>query len=333
LALPSLRGRRVLVTGATGFIGSHLALRLFAQGASVRGLTRSAAKGTWLFARGIEIVEGDLTDADSLRRAARGCDLVFNLAAWTGRPDGYEAVHRVVVEGTHTLVEAAIGAGVQRLVHTSSIAVYGGHAAASCGSIDETWPLRATDVYGATKAESEAVVLGRSDRIESCVIRPAQIYGPRGHTWTVLLFDAVKRGLPVLVGGGLGTFHPCYIDNLIDGYVLAAARPEAVGEAFTLVDGTTTWREFVGFYAQMVGRPARSVPTTLAKIGLRLAAVWSTLMRRPLPAAPESLSFVLGTSRFDNGKARRLLGWSPLVSLEEGMRRTEAWLRESGRLS
>ena len=327
--LPSLGGQTVLVTGATGFIGSHLALRLAGQGASVRGMARSAAKGIWLSERGVEIVEGDLIDSDSLRRAARGCSVVFSVAGWTGQPRTYDAPWQVNVDGTRALVEAAIEAGARRVVHTSSIAAYGPVAE---GVVDETWPLRATDAYGASKARSESVVFGCGDRIEPVVIRPAQIYGPRGGTWTRGFFKAVRRGLPLLIDGGHGAFHPCYIDNLVDAYLLAAVLPEAAGQAFTIFDQATTWRDFVGYYARMVGRPARSVPAWAVRIGVRLLPLWSTLTRQPPIAAPDMLSFVLGHYRYSNEKAGRLLGWSPRVSLDEGMDRVEAWLRETGRL-
>ena len=318
----------VLVTGVTGFIGSHVAERLLALGARVRGLARSAAKGAWLAERGVEVVTGDLTDADSLRRAARGCSLIFSIAGWVGRPDSYQAARRVNIDGMRALIEAAIDAGARRLVHTSSIAAYG---PVDDGVIDETWPLRATDVYGATKAHGETVAFGYADRIEVCVLRPAQVYGPRGGMWTKGFFNAVKRGAPILVGDGQGTFHPCYIENLVDAYLLAARRAEAVGEAFTIVDGVTTWREFVSYYSRMAGRPARSIPAWPVRLAAQLVALPSRLARRPPRGNSDSLKFLLGRSRYSNEKARRLLGWLPRVSLDEGMRRTEMWLRESGR--
>lgn len=325
----ALRGQTLLVTGATGFVGSHLAERLAADGARVRGLARSAAKAKALAGRGIEAVEGDLTDADSLRRAAAGCSIVFSVAGWLGAPRSAQAARRVNVEGTRALAEAAIGAGARRIVHTSSIAAYG---IVERGDVDETWPLRAVDAYGSTKARSESIVMACADRIEVSVIRPAQVFGPRGHAWTLQWLDAVRHGLPILAGSGSGTFHPCYIDNLVDAYLLAAAHPAAAGEAFTIVDGTTTWREFMRHYAHMAGRPARSVPTWLVSLGLRLVGLWAALRREPPLVPPGALKFLTGQCRYRNDKAKRLLGWSPRVSLDEGMRRTEVWLRESGRL-
>ena len=328
--LPSLRGQFVLVTGITGFIGSHLALRLTEQGARVRGLARSPAKGEWLARRGIELVAGDMTDAGSLRRAVAGCNTVFSVAAWGGPLGSIDAARRVNVDGVRNLARAAVEAGVQRFVHTSSIAAYG---LPSAGVVDETWPLGATDAYGASKAEGETIVFGFSPQIDVSIVRPAQVYGPRGRTWTVAIFDAVKRGWPILIGGGYGTFHPCYIDNLIDAYVLAAIRPEAVGQAFTLVDATTNWREFVGYYGRMLGQPVRSVPVWPIVLGTRLANAAARLARRPSPVPRGAVAYVTGSCRFSNVKAKRLLGWQPRVSLDEGMRRTGGWLRETGRLA
>jgi nucleoside-diphosphate-sugar epimerase len=328
--LTELKGETILVTGATGFIGSHIAERLVALGARVRGLARSTGKGAWLGRRGVEIVAGDLTDAASLRRAVQGRRIVFSIAGWVGQPNSYEAARRVGVDGTRSLIEAAIDAGARRLVHTSSIAVYGPHAD---GLIDETWPLRATDAYGRTKAQSESVVFACGDRIEVSVIRPAQIFGPRGGAWTTLLFDAVRRGWPILIGGGHGTFHPCYVENLVDAYLLAATRAEAVNQAFTIVDNTTTWREFVGHYARMVGRPARSMPAWPLRLAACLMAAASAVTRRPPIGTPGDIAFLVGSCRYSREKAKRLLDWAPHVSLDEAMRRTETWLRESGRLA
>jgi len=328
--MASLSRETVLVTGVTGFIGSHVAERLLSLGANVRGLARSEKKGAWLAERGVEIVVGDLTDADSLRRAARGCDVVFSIAGWVGRPNSLDVARRVNVHGARALAEAAIQAGARRLIHTSSIAAYGPVAQ---GVVDERWPLRATDAYGATKAQGESIVFSCAGRIEICVLRPAQVFGPRGGAWTALLFEAVKRGAPILAGDGGGTFHPCYVDNLVDAYALAARQPAAAGEAFTIVDGTTTWREFVGYYARMVGRPARSAPVWLLRFAVRWVAAWSALTRRPPLGTPDSLKFLLGSCRYSNEKARRLLNWTPRLSLDDGMRRTEAWLRETGRLA
>lgn len=325
-----LDGQTVLITGATGFVGSHLVERLLADGARVRVLVRAASKANRLAERGAEIVEGDLTDIDSLRRAVHGCALVFSVAAWTGRSGGYAMAVRVNVDGIRALVEAALAAGVRRIVHTSSIAAYG-----YCrdGVVTEDWPLRGADAYGETKARSEEIVLSYADRIEASVLRPAQVFGPRGGTWTATLFDAVKRGLPILIDGGGGNFHPCYIDNLVDAYLLAASQPEAVGEAFTIVDGTTTWREFIGYYTRMTGRAARSIPGWPLRLALRAIGAWSRLTRRPSIATPGAIDFLTGQVHYSNEKARRLLDWSPRVPLDEAMRRTESWLRETARLT
>lgn len=328
--MTSWNDQTVLVTGATGFIGSHVAERLIESGATVRGLARKPSRGAWLAERGVEIVQGDLTDAESLKRAVQDCSVVFSIAAWMGRPGSLEDGRRISVDGTRSLIEAAIAAGARRIVHTSSISAYGPVAD---GIIQETHPLRATDPYGVTKTESEAVVFGYADQIEVSVIRPAQIYGPRGGMWTRGLFKAVKRGSPILVAGGKGTFHACYIENLVDAYMFAATRSEAVGEAFTIVDGVTTWREFVGHYARMAGRPARSLPAWLPKTAMYLMLAVSKITRRRPPATPDMIDFLTGSSRYDTDKAQRLLGWSPRVSIDEGMRSVETWLRDTGRLT
>jgi nucleoside-diphosphate-sugar epimerase len=325
-----MQGQTVLVTGASGFIGSHVTEKLLEAGAHVRGLARAPAKGAWLAQRGVEIIQGDLTDSDSLKRAMQGCSIVFSIAAWLGSPNTWEAARGINIDGTRALVEAAIQAGVRRIVHTSSIAAYG---PVSAGVIDESWPLSAVDAYGRTKAQSEDIVFGYRDRIEASVIRPAQIFGPRGGAWTRGLFGAVKRGLPVLIGGGAGTFHPCYVENLTDAFMLAATRAEAIAEAFTIVDAVSTWRAFTGYYARMTGRALRSIPVWPVRLIAYMMLLASKITHRPPAATPEMIAFVTGSARYSTEKARRLLGWSPRVSIEEGMRRTAAWLRETGRLT
>lgn len=325
-----MQGQTVLVTGATGFIGSHVAEKFLEAGAHVRGLARTPSKGSWLAEHGVEIVKGDLTDPDSLAYATQGCDVVLSIAGWLGSPNTWEAARNINIDGTRSLVEAAVESGVRRIVHTSSIAAYG---PVSSGVIDESHPLGAIDAYGQTKAQSETIMLSQSARIEVSVIRPAQIFGPRGGLWTRDLFTAIKRGLPLLIGGGKGTFHPCYVENLADAFLLAATRSEAVGEAFTIVDGVSTWREFAGYYARMTHRSLRSVPMWLVSLGAQLMLLASKITGRPPAATPDMIAFATGSARYSTEKAQRLLGWSPRISLEEGMRRTEAWLRETGRLA
>ena len=316
------------MTGATGFIGSHLAERLVVEGARVRVLVRDPKRLRPALIDRVEVVRGDLLQPDCFAAATQNCDVVFHVAAWLGTPNRREAAYAINVTATRQLAEAARAAGVRRFVSTSSIAVYG---PVKDGVVDETFPHWPGSLYSETKSAGEqAAFEAQTDRFEVTVIRPAHVYGPRGRSWTTLPVNLAKRGLPSLVGGGRGFTHPVYVENLVEAYLLAAMRDEAIGEAFTICDADLPWREFFGRYADMAGRRARSIPVWLAWCGASAAEIGARITRHP-PIYPHTLlGFVTGRCVYSTDKARLLLGWSPRISLDEGLRRTQAWLRAIG---
>ncbi len=318
--------RTVLVTGATGFVGSHLAERLVTEGAQVRALVRNPQKLIPSLRDRVEVICGDLLQSDRLAAATANCEIVFHIAAWLGRPNQREAAYAINVAATQQLAEAARAAGVRRFIGTSSIAVYGSILE---GVVDETWPHWNVYLYGETKSLGEQVAwAAMTDRFEVTIIRPAEVYGPRGGAWTTLPVRLAQRGIPSLVGGGHGLAHPVYVENLVDAYLLAAQRDEAIGEAFTICDTDIPWREFYGRYAALAGKRARSIPMWLAWCGACGAELSTKITRRPPTLSRAILGFATGRCTFTTDKARRLLGWSPRCSLDEGFRRTEQWLRE-----
>jgi nucleoside-diphosphate-sugar epimerase len=318
--------RTVLITGATGFIGSHLAERLVAEGACVRVLVRDPRKLIPTLRDRVEAVRGDLLQPDGLAVATRDCDIVFHVAAWLGQPNRRDAAYAINVAATQQLAEAACAAGVRRFIGTSSIAVYG---PVLDGVVDETWPHSNVYLYSETKSLGEqAAFAAQTDRFKVTVIRPAEVYGPRGGSWTTLPVKLAQRGIPSLIGGGHGFAHPVYVENLIDAYLLAAQRDEAIGEAFTICDADIPWREFYGRYAAMTGKRARSVPVWPVWCGALGAEIGAKITRRPPAISRAQLGFVTGRCVYSTEKARRLLGWSPRFSLDEGLQITEQWLRE-----
>jgi nucleoside-diphosphate-sugar epimerase len=320
--------RAVLVTGATGFIGSHLAERLVAEGACVRVLVRDPQKLLPSLRDRVEVVHGDLLQPDCFAAATKDCDIVFHVAAWLGQPNRREVACALNVTATQQLAEAARTSGVRRFVSTSSIAVYG---PVLDGVVDETWPHSDVYLYSETKSLGEQVVFAaQTDRFEVTGIRPAEVYGPRGGSWTTLPVKLAQRGIPSLVGGGHGFAHPVYVANLVDAYLLAAQCDEAIGEAFTICDADVPWREFYGRYAAMAGKHARSIPVGLAWCGAFGAEIGAKFTRRPPTVSRAMLGFITGRCVYSTEKARRLLGWSPRFSLDEGLRITEQWLREIG---
>jgi nucleoside-diphosphate-sugar epimerase len=155
------------------------------------------------------------------------------------------------------------------------------------------------------------------------------VYGPRSYGWTVRMLNLVEKGVPVIFGPGTGYAYPVYIDNLIDGMILAATRPEAAGEAFNMVDAPVTWREWFGYYGAMSGRKPRALPLWLARIAFA-AIKWL-----PLGFATDRslITYYLARTVYPTTKAERLLDYRPRIAIEEGMRHTEAWLQQVGYLS
>lgn len=320
---------RVLITGVTGFMGSHLAERLLAEGVAVRGLARRPASAAFLARQGAEIVPGDLAERAGLEEAVRDCQAVLHTAAWTGGPDaGERQAWTINVAATGWLLQAAQNAGVQRFIYFSSVAVYGLNSAPL---IDESAPTPPVgQLYPDSKIAAETLVAAaQADGLPTTVIRPASTYGPRGSAWSIGPVEQIKAGRLVLLGEDRGLVNPGYIDNVVDGVLLALRSPAAVGETFNLCDGTAiTYREFYGRYAAMLGRERLPVyPAWLARGAVSPPGRWlRRLLGRPVPG-PWSYHFRFNPSRFSIAKAQRLLGYAPAIDLDEGMRRTEQWLR------
>lgn len=328
-----LAGERVLVTGASGFIGGALVARLVREGAHVRGLVRSQAKGARIAALGAEPVVGDLLDGDSLRRAAQGCQVIFHVGAVTSGPAAVQ--YAVNVAGVGRLLQAAQQAGASRLVHVSSIAVYG---YATPDVIHEGVPLRpGAEHYGQSKALGERLLWERAAEPGPAVtvIRAGMVYGPRSGFWTGRLFDLMKRRPAPLPGNGEGFCPAIYIDDVIDLLVTVAAHPRAAGEAFNATpDPPPTWREFLGAYAAMAGHQTFvPVPFSLLHLAAALLEPLLRLGGDPQPVRGMVRAVLAGRKIYSMAKAARLLGWRARVPLAEGMAQAEAWLRETGRLT
>ncbi|MCL4262203.1 MAG: NAD(P)-dependent oxidoreductase [Anaerolineae bacterium] len=327
----ALKGKRVLVTGATGFIGGRLAQRLAAEeGAIVTGLGRNLAKASFLAEAGVTLQPVDLRDEAGLHTAVTGQDIIFHVAAWVGggrmKDDPTEAM-ALNVTAVETLIRLAYETDVKRVVTVSSIAAYG---RPNKLEIDEATPLDTTqaDVYGRTKAlgDNRARELGAGLGQEVVVVRPALVYGPRSAAWTVGLVKLIQNGTPVLFGDGLGHAWPVYIDNLIDGMLLTAMQSTATGKAFNFCDTAVPWQTFMGYYGQICGKKPRRLPFWTA----RLLADANSLFKLGLPLNQERLKFLTRRSIYPTQKAETVLGYRARVPLAEGMERTAVWLRESG---
>lgn len=326
---------RVLITGITGFIGGNLARRLLADGWRVRGLARDPSAAATLAAQGAEIVAGSLLDQASLPPAVAGCDAVIHAGAWTGAPAIPEAeAWTTNVDATGWLLDAAQRAGTSRFLFISSVAVYGLNPSPL---IDESAPTSPVgQLYPDSKIAAEGLVRAAAAQgLSTTIVRPACTYGPGGSAWTVDPVRRMQAGRLVLLGRDQGLVNPGYIDNVVDGVLLALASPQAAGETFNLCDGVAvTYREFYLRYAAMLGKASLpTAPALLAKGAASPPGRWlRRVTGRPVPG-PWSYHFRFNPSRFAIDKARRLLDYAPAISLDEGMYRTESWLRQAGILA
>lgn len=324
--------QRILVTGATGFIGGRLAERLASeQDAEVTGTGRNLEAASALAETGVRLQHAELLDFSAMRAVVERKDIVYHVAAWLGPRHGSEDMAWPLnVYATLQLVQMAAAAGVKRFVHVSSIAAYG---ATRQEVVTEAQPVdpRQTAIYGRTKAEGElqARRLARELGMELVVVRPGMVYGPGSRAWTVRMLRLVQQRTPVIFGKGEGHAYPVYVDNLVDGLILAGSAAGASGEDFNFVDEPRTWREWFGAYGEIAGREPVAVPLWVGRAALR-AAEWLPL---GLSVDRDLEAYYTAKTVFPTTKASRLLGYQPAVSFEEGMARTGAWLRAAGHVS
>jgi nucleoside-diphosphate-sugar epimerase len=327
----ALADQTILITGATGFLGGALARRLLADGVRVRALVRSPQKADALREQGIEVVPGDVTDLDSLRRAAQGCSVVFHTAASFGR--SYEEQYAVNVAGTQNVAQATAEADATRIVHVSSISVYGFNHP---DDVTEESPLApGGDPYANTKKGGELAVqrIAETQRLSFAICRPGMIYGPRSPNWTGNMFRLAKRNPTRWVGNGSGSTHPIYVDDVVDQLVTLAVHPSAHNEAFNCTpDPAPTWREFLGAYSRLAGHQNwQPIPPLLMA-----AFAGVVMMVSPRNSAgrdlPDIAKFSQQRVTFKMDKARALLNWQPRVDLATGIANCAPWLREQGLL-
>ena len=214
---------------------------------------------------------------------------------------------RINVTATQQLAEAARAAGVRRFISTSSIAVYGPVLE---GVVDETWPHSERVSYAETKSLGEqAAFAAQTDRFAVTVIRPAEVYGPRGGSWTTLPVKlAQTRNCRRSSAAGMVFAHPVYVENLVDAYLLAAQRDEAIGEAFTICDADVPWREFYGRYAAMAGKRARSIPGGWRGVRRCRRRIGAKIMRRPPTVSRALLGFITGHCRLQHRESQTPAG-------------------------
>jgi nucleoside-diphosphate-sugar epimerase len=326
-----------LITGGTGFIGSRLTLKCLERGDSVRVLgqenTEAEASNRKLIeTRGAEVTLATVTDKEKVTAAVKGVDAVFHLAATQHEanvPD--QRFWDVNVTGTRNVLEASTAAGVGWLVHGSTIGVYG---AAPEGTIDDHTPVAPDNIYGVTKLEGERLALSYADRLPVVAIRISETYGP-GDRRLLKLFRAINKRTFVVIGNGENLHHPIYIDDLIEGFLLAASCEAAVGKALVLSGKEpVTTNEMVETIARQLGTRPRGFRAPLAPFLMLAVVVGKTcgpLGIQP-PIHPRRMEFFSKSLVFSQEEASRILGFIPQSTFEYGVRETAKWYREMGYL-
>jgi len=318
--------KTALVTGASGFLGSSLVASLCRRGIKVRALARPTSDLRRLSGLGAEIVRGDVCDASSLREAACGQQIVFHAAAkvpdWGSRREFFQAN----ADGTRNMVAACQDAGVERLVHVSSLTVLGLPRRGAV--VDEQSPYDPSphDAYTASKIEAERIVREAHGQrgLQTVAVRPGAIWGVGDPSITPRIAALLRRGRAVYIGRANNGLALSHVDNLTLGLRLAAETPAAAGQVYHLTDGeTVTAREVIDGLAALLGtaRPRLSVPYFVMYLTAAAMEGVARLVRRrsPPPFTRYGVRLMASDCRYDNRKAERELGFRPTVSFGQGL--------------
>jgi nucleoside-diphosphate-sugar epimerase len=328
---------KIVVTGASGVIGARLAVLAAHHGDEVIALGRvnnpvEARRVQSLAAAGIALHDIDIGDEAGLRRALTGADRLFHLAAAQHEANvGEDYFRRINVEGTRTLLQAAVQAGVARFLHGSTIGVYG---AAMTGELSETSPTRPDNIYGITKLEGEQVALGFNGQLPVTAIRISETYGP-GDNRLLKLFKAVDRKRFFMIGSGLNLRQLIFVDDLVEGMRLAAESERAPGEVFVLAGAETlTTRQTVATIAGALGVAPSSLRAPMwpfLALAIAMEKTMTPLGLQP-PLHRRRLDFFRKSFYFSLRKAKEVLGFTPRTQFVDGAQMTAHWYRENGLL-
>tara|TARA_R110002074_G_scaffold63907_2_gene152892 strand:- start:26696 stop:27718 length:1023 start_codon:yes stop_codon:yes gene_type:complete len=325
-----VRPKKVFITGANGFIGRSLLNRYQQQGCEVRGMDLQADPS-------MDVVAGDLTKPDTWKQHAKGCDLFINTAAVVSLAAEWETYRAISVQGVRHALDAAIAGGAKRFIHFSSIAAMGPDYE---DGADETAPVTIGDtyLYGVAKGASEHAVLAAhaSGEINCTIIRPGDVYGPGSRAWLIEPLTMARAGQLLLPNKGKGIFTPVYIDDLLDGTMLAAGLKEGSGQIFILWGGEPVpCRTFFGHHWRWAGKKGAppSIPLFAALKLTHGISLLNRKLKRKGEVTPDTMLMFARKGGFSGKKASDRLGFEPKVSFDEGIRRSEVWLREQGEIA
>ncbi|HYB59354.1 MAG TPA: NAD-dependent epimerase/dehydratase family protein [Candidatus Acidoferrales bacterium] len=324
----------VLVTGATGLLGSHLITELLLRREQIRALVLPSESAEKLTRAGVEVVRGDITDVSTLAPAVKEIDIVFHLAGMMGVYRPLAEYRLVNVAGSENLYKAALATGVRRFIHTSSHTVYGlGHGRFLT---EEDALLPDPDPYSISKAEGDHLIrrLMHTSPMETVIIRPGTFFGPGDRLHFGRMAQKVKDGKGVIIGRGHNALPFCYVTDVVQGFLLAADHPNAPGEVFNISnDRPLTQQEMYNAIADSVDgkRPTRHLPYYPTYYGSIIAEKVVARITRTKPVVTQLGVMMFGAdTRHSIEKARRELGYAPQVDLHAGIQLAAEWFNAGG---
>jgi nucleoside-diphosphate-sugar epimerase len=331
---------KALVTGANGFVGSHLVEGLLSKGYHVICLVRKTSNLRWLSGLNVEYVYADISEKESLSREAgsfgknvlKDVDFIFHVAGLT-KAKTEEEYLKANYEGTKNLLEACVkdNPQIKRFVYISSQAAVG--PGKDDRPLDETAPCNPITDYGKSKLKGEKIVLEFSSKLPVTIIRPPAVYGPRDSD-ILSFFKVANKGFKTLFGKGESYLSLCYIEDLVDGIILAAESPKATGKIYFIADDQIySWREAFKIVAKVLNK--KTITLKIPKAFLYSIAFISENIARLLgkPTVINMQKVREITQRYwlcDVSKAKRELGFSPKYPFEEGAKKTVRWYKEKG---
>lgn len=326
---------RNLITGATGFIGSHIAERLVKEGEEVIALVRPTSRVGFLKSIGVKFAYGDINDIDSLKNAVNGIDVVYHSAALADEWISPKEAYTVNVEGTKNLLTSALDAGVKRFVFISSLAVLG--MKDHYGTRADAPYHRTGDSYIDTKIDSEQLVMDyyKKNGLPVTVVRPGFVFGPRDNKLIPRLSERLRNKQFMFIGSGRNKINSVYVENLTDAIILAARSDRAIGQKYNVTnDSSMTLEDFIFNITDIwkFEKPKKHIPKFLAYSVCYILTGWAMLTKAKNPPyiTKTRIKFLSLNLDFDIAKTKNELGYAPRVSIEDGLRRTREWMERQG---
>jgi len=332
---------KFLITGGTGFTGSHLVKHVLREGHKVVALDNQEGILLEDLKRlGAEVILGSVTDPTLLKKAVEGCDVVYHLAAAFRKINVPKSEYdNTNINAMSSLLEHCHTAGVKKVVYCSTQGVHGNIASLSQNPPvpgDEQSPIKPEDYYQFTKYEGEKVAQAFMEKgMDVTILRPTALYGPGDPGLFLMLYKQVQKGWFPFFGNGRAFYHPVYVENFCDAFTLAIQRPESKGQTYLIADDAYYHiQDIVEKIAHIMGVQCRMIHLPFYPMYLfsyLVAGVYSVLPFEP-PLFPRRVDWYRQNRGFSIDKARRELGYEPKVGLDEGLRTTYAWYKDNGYL-